>query len=91
MTACHSRRSTMKSKRKVRFHVPAAIAFTIVTGIHTVAAWAADGGADAGSASDAGADASNADAGRERTSCGANKDDEEAHRSTVTLFGSGCC
>ena len=78
-----------KRRGKVRFHVPAAIAFTIVTGVHTVAAWAADAGP-----TDAGADASDSDGGRDpnKATCGGGSGaDEEARRGTVTLFGSGCC
>lgn len=84
----------MKKRRKIQFHLPAAIALTVVTTVHTVAAWADDGGtnppstttADAGG--DAGDDDGDGGVRRSAPQCGSNG---EARRGTVTLFGAGCC
>ncbi|HRG95090.1 MAG TPA: hypothetical protein PLR99_02505 [Polyangiaceae bacterium] len=86
----------MKTRRKPRFYVPALIAVTVVTAVHSVAALAADAGtprpgptatAPSGTA-DAGDDA-DADAGARASSGGCGQ--EQAGLSSMTLFGVGCC
>ncbi len=83
----------MNLRRIARLHLPPAIAFTVLTGVHVGVAWAqdasADAGADATASTDAAVDANtDTDGGTADNTgdCGGND------RATGAAFvGAGCC
>ena len=83
----------MNLRRIARLHLPPAIAFTVLTGVHVGVAWAqdasADAGADATASTDAATDAnSDSDGGTADNGgdCGGMD-----HASGAAFIGAGCC
>ncbi|HMR75925.1 MAG TPA: hypothetical protein PKD61_12450 [Polyangiaceae bacterium] len=82
----------MTLRRIIRLHLPPAIAFTVLTGVHVGVAWAqdaSDAGADAMASADAATDAAtDTDGGTADNDVGCGGSDPQ---SGAIFMGAGCC